>query len=70
MRREATEQNWYLLALAMALATGGVALLYSASQTASGDNAQYWQFQLIWLFAALVAYAVIGVVTMSVSEKN
>ena len=69
MRREATEQNWYLLALAMALATGGVALLYSASQTASGDNAQYWQFQLIWLFAALVAYAVIGLVPMRVIEK-
>jgi rod shape determining protein RodA len=69
VRREATEQNWYLLALAMALATGGVALLYSASQTASGDNAQYWQFQLIWLFAALVAYAVIGVVPMRVIEK-
>lgn len=69
MRREATEQNWYLLALAMALATGGVALLYSASQTASGDNAQYWQFQLIWLFAALVAYAVIGLVPMRMVEK-
>jgi len=69
VRREATEQNWYLLALAMALATGGVALLYSASQTASGDNAQYWQFQLIWLFAALVAYAVIGIVPMRVIEK-
>ena len=69
MRREATEQNWYLLALAMALATGGVALLYSASQTASGDNAQYWQFQLIWLFAALVAYAVIGLVPMRMIEK-
>jgi rod shape determining protein RodA len=69
LRREATEQNWYLLALAMALATGGVALLYSASQTASGDNAQYWQFQLIWLFAALVAYAVIGLVPMRMVEK-
>lgn len=69
MRREATEQNWYLLALAMALATGGVALLYSASQTASGDNAQYWQFQLIWLFVALVAYAVIGLVPMRMIEK-
>jgi rod shape determining protein RodA len=69
VRREATEQNWYLLALAMALATGGVALLYSASQTASGDNAQYWQFQLIWLFVALVAYAVIGVVPMRMIEK-
>ena len=69
MRREVTEQNWYLLALAMALATGGVALLYSASQTASGDNAQYWQFQLIWLFAAFVAYAVIGLVPMRMIEK-
>ena len=69
MRREATEQNWYLLALAMALATGGVALLYSASQTASGDNAQYWQFQLIWLFVGLVAYAVIGLVPMRMIEK-
>jgi rod shape determining protein RodA len=69
LRREATEQNWYLLALAMALATGGVALLYSASQTASGDNAQYWQFQLIWLFVALVAYAIIGLVPMRVIEK-
>ena len=69
MRREATEQNWYLLALAMALATGGVALLYSASQTASGDNAQYWQFQLIWLFVALVGYAVIGLVPMRMIEK-
>lgn len=53
----------------MALATGGVALLYSASQTASGDNAQYWQFQLIWLFAAFVAYAVIGLVPMRMIEK-
>jgi rod shape determining protein RodA len=69
VRREATEQNWYLLALAMALATGGVALLYSASQTASGDNAQYWQFQLIWLFVALVGYAVIGLVPMRMIEK-
>jgi rod shape determining protein RodA len=69
LRREVTEQNWYLLALAMALATGGVALLYSASQTASGDNAQYWQFQLIWLFAAFVAYAVIGLVPMRMIEK-
>ena len=69
LRREATEQNWYLLALAMALATGGIALLYSASQTASGDNAQYWQFQLIWLFVALVGYAVIGLVPMRMIEK-
>lgn len=69
MRREATEQNWYLLALAVALAAGGIALLYSASQTASGDNAEYWQFQLIWLFVALVAYGVIGLLPMRVIEK-
>ena len=69
MRREATEQNWYLLALAVALAAGGIALLYSASQTASGDNAEYWQFQLIWLFVALVVYGVIGLVPMRVIEK-
>lgn len=69
MRREATEQNWYLLALAVALAAGGIALLYSASQTASGENAEYWQFQLIWLFVALVAYGVIGLLPMRVIEK-
>jgi rod shape determining protein RodA len=69
LRREATEQNWYLLALAVALAAGGIALLYSASQTASGDNAEYWQFQLIWLFVALVVYGVIGLVPMRVIEK-
>ena len=69
MRRTATEQNWYLLALAVALALGGIALLYSASQTATGANAEYWQFQLIWLFVALVVYAVIGIVPMRWIEK-
>jgi rod shape determining protein RodA len=69
VRREATEQNWYLLALAMTLALGGIALLYSASQTASGGNAEYWQFQLIWLFVALVVYGVIGLVPMRLVEK-
>jgi rod shape determining protein RodA len=69
VRREATEQNWYLLALAMTLALGGIALLYSASQTSSGGNAEYWQFQLIWLFVALVVYGVIGLVPMRLIEK-
>lgn len=69
MRRAATEQNWYLLALAVALALGGIALLYSASQTATGANSEYWQFQLIWLFVALVVYAVIGIVPMRWIEK-
>jgi rod shape determining protein RodA len=69
VRRAATEQNWYLLTLAIALALGGIALLYSASQTATGTDAAYWQFQLIWLFVALVVYAVIGVVPMRWIEK-
>ena len=69
MKRAATQQNWYLLALAVTLALGGIALLYSASQTASGENAEYWQFQLIWLFVALVLYGVIGLVPMRLVEK-
>jgi rod shape determining protein RodA len=69
VRREATEHNWYLLALAVALAGGGIALLYSASQTASGQSAEYWQFQVIWLFVALVAYGIIGLMPMRVIEK-
>lgn len=69
MRRASNEQNWYLLALAVTLALGGIALLYSASQTATGDNAQYWQFQLIWLFIALIVYALIGLVPMRLIEK-
>ena len=69
MKRAATQQNWYLLAVAVTLALGGIALLYSASQTASGENAEYWQFQLIWLFIALVVYGVIGLVPMRLVEK-
>ncbi|HUF88789.1 MAG TPA: rod shape-determining protein RodA [Gemmatimonadota bacterium] len=69
MRRVSTEQNWYLLALAGTLALGGIALLYSAGQTATGDNAQYWQFQLIWLFVALVVYGLIGLVPLRLIEK-
>ncbi|HEY7472103.1 MAG TPA: rod shape-determining protein RodA [Gemmatimonadota bacterium] len=69
MKREATQQNWYLLTLAVTLALGGIALLYSASQTASGENADYWQFQLIWLFVALIAYGLIGLVPMRLIEK-
>ena len=69
MPRVSTEQNWYLLALAGTLALGGIALLYSASQTASGDNAQYWQFQLIWLFVALIVYGLIGLVPLRLIEK-
>lgn len=69
MQRQATGHNWYLLALAGALAGGGIALLYSASQTASGENAEYWQFQVIWLFVALVAYGAIGLMPMRLIEK-
>lgn len=61
--------NWYLLGLSLALALGGLALLYSAGQTASSDNTGYWQFQLIWLFVALVIYAVIGLVPLRIVEK-
>lgn len=67
--RLSSPHNWYLLSLALALALGGLALLYSAGQTASGVNAEYWQFQLIWLFVALVAYATIGFVPLRLLEK-
>lgn len=69
MGRKATQQNWYLLALAVGLALGGIALLYSASKTASGESAEYWQFQSIWLFVALAAYGVIAFVPMRLIEK-
>ncbi|HUP01269.1 MAG TPA: rod shape-determining protein RodA [Gemmatimonadota bacterium] len=61
--------NWYLLGLALTLAGGGLLLLFSAGQTATGANADYWQLQLIWLFFALVAYAVIGFVPIRLLEK-
>lgn len=69
MRRYVTQQHWYLLALATLLATGGIALLYSASQTATGADAAYWQFQLIWLFVAFVVYAMISILPMRWIEK-
>lgn len=67
--RLSTPHNWYLLGLALALATGGLALLYSASQTTAVNDAAYWQLQLIWLFVALIAYAVIGFVPVRLVEK-
>lgn len=67
--RSAPPHNWYLLGLSLALALGGLALLYSAGQTASSDNAGYWQFQLIWLFVALAVYAMIGLVPLRIIEK-
>ena len=61
--------NWYLLGLALALTSGGLLLLFSAGQTATGENADYWQLQLIWLFLALIGYAMIGFFPMRLLEK-
>lgn len=65
-----SSHNGYLLGLALALATAGLLLLYSASQTATGGDADYWQFQLIWLFLAVLAYAAIGFVPMRLVDKT
>ncbi|MFN2382888.1 MAG: rod shape-determining protein RodA [Gemmatimonadota bacterium] len=67
--RPTRPHNWYLLALALSLALGGIALLYSAGQTATGTTPVHWQFQLIWLFVALVVYAAIGFVPLRVVES-
>ncbi|MDX1660803.1 MAG: rod shape-determining protein RodA [Gemmatimonadota bacterium] len=67
--RSATRQNWWLLGLALALSIGGIALIYSAEQTAVGEPAGYWQFQTIWLFIAIVAYAAAGSMPMRWLEK-
>lgn len=68
--RISSPHNWYLLALALALSVGGLALLYSAGQTATGENSGYWQFQLVWLFLALVLYGVIGFLPLRLIEKS
>lgn len=71
MRRDrlSATHNWYLLGLAIALSGAGIALLFSAGQTATGSSSDYWQLQLIWLFVALVAYGVIGFLPMRVFEN-
>lgn len=67
--RTASRQNWWLLGLALILSVGGIALIYSAEQTAVEGSSGYWQFQTIWLFIAVVAYAVAGSVPMRWLEK-
>lgn len=62
-------QNWWLLGLALILSIGGIALIYSAEQTAVGEPTAYWQFQTIWLFIAIVAYAAAGSMQMRWLEK-
>lgn len=68
--RISSPHNWYLLILALTLSVGGLALLYSAGQTATGENSGYWQFQLVWLFLAVVVYAMLGFVTLRLIEKS
>jgi rod shape determining protein RodA len=68
--RISSPHNWYLLILALALSVGGLALLYSAGQTATGENSGYWQFQLVWLFLAVVVYAALGFVPLRLIEKS
>jgi len=69
MARLSSRHHWYLLSLAVALSAMGIALLYSASQTALGSGSDGWQFQVVWLFLALVVYFVIGFVPMRFVEK-
>lgn len=68
--RVSSPHNWYLLALALALSIGGLALLYSAGETATGENSGYWQFQLVWLFLAVVLYGALGFVPLRLIEKS
>ncbi len=69
MARQASRHNWYLLGLALALALAGIALIYSAEQTAAGSATDYWQLQVVWLFIALVVYAAMGFVPLRGIEK-
>ncbi|HET9582322.1 MAG TPA: rod shape-determining protein RodA [Gemmatimonadota bacterium] len=68
--RISSPHNWYLLILALILSAGGLALLYSAGQTATGENSGYWQFQLVWLFLAVIVYAGLGFVPLRLIEKS
>lgn len=61
--------NWYLLGLAFALSAIGIGLLFSASQTALGTASDRWQFQIVWLFLALVVYFAVSFVPMRYVEK-
>jgi rod shape determining protein RodA len=69
MTRLSSRHNWYLLALALVLSVIGLALLYSASQTALGPASHRWQFQVVWLFLALVVYFTAGFFPMRLVEK-
>lgn len=64
-----TRHNWWLLGLALILSVGGIALIYSAEQTAVGSPTSHWQFQTIWLFIAVVAYFASGSMPMRWLEK-
>lgn len=64
-----TRHHRYLLGVALVLAAAGIALIYSAEQTAVGSGTAYWQLQLVWLFVALVAYAAVSVVPLRWIEK-
>ena len=69
MARLSARHNWYLLSLAVVLSAIGIALLYSASQTAIGEASDRWQFQIVWLFLALLAYFVMGFLPLRLIEK-
>lgn len=69
MNRLSARHHWYLLALGLLLSGIGVALLFSASQTALGEASDRWQFQVVWLFLALIAYFLIGFLPMRWIEK-
>jgi rod shape determining protein RodA len=58
-----------MLGLAVLLSVAGIALIYSAEQTTVESSSTFWQFQLIWLFLALSAYAAVGLVPLRWIEK-
>ncbi len=69
MDRLSSRHNWYLFSLAIVLSAIGIALLFSASQTALGTASDRWQFQLVWLFLAIVVYFAVGLLPMRIVEK-
>lgn len=69
-QRISARHNWYLLGIALALSGLGIALLYSAGQSSTGEQAGFWQFQLVWLFVALLAYGVLGFLPLRLFEKT
>lgn len=69
-RWASTPHHWYLVGVAIVLSGVGLAMLYSAGQTVTGENSGFWQYQLIWLFVALAAYAVVGSLPMRLAEES